>query len=631
MSRRPPYVAQVSPALRVLYGALAVLAAVGVVGMWFTDTSTQTRALLIFVVDGLALAVAGAVLVQRPPNRLTGSALLAAAALLLLGATLETAGGPGAYRVGVAGFVIALPVAVLAYPARDVHTALYRATAAVTTLLGAALLVVFDEPNAVASFAAVLGVVVTCDIWWRTERSAGDLRRSLLWLTYGAGVAAVVGGHVIFLVDGGQGRTIDTLALLAAVVISLVVPLTITIGATNPRLRDIRALISSTVLYVVMAELALAVYIGGLSTAKYYGKDMTPQASGLLVIAIALAFHPVSKIVRRLLDELLFGGTADPVATMAAFGARLQSDADPQAWAESLREALSLPRVEIWQGGEPLALAGDAVELSARTALLVGDEEVGSLIVGLPGDATALPAAIRGVINLVAAPLARAMQAVQLADQLQESRGQVVAALEEERRRIRRDLHDGLGPVLAGVGYSADAAYNLVPSDPVAAQELLVSLRADAAAAIADIRRIVVGLRPPALDELGLVGAVRQQTSRLHGEGGRALAVQVTEAEPLPALPAAVEVAAYRIAVEAVTNASRHSQAGAVHADFDLRDGALVVTVEDDGGARVNGSVPHWRPGVGLSSMRERCEQLGGALEAGPTTTGGRVRATLPV
>jgi signal transduction histidine kinase len=618
------------------YALLAALTVVGVVGMWLSDNDAGTRTLLIFLVEGLALTVSGFVLAQRLSARFVGYGLVASGALLLLGAALHTIGMPGADQVGLAGLVIPLPVAVLAYPDRDTETTVFRATAAASIGLGVGVLATFHETNAVATCASLLGILLASDIWWRTERSTGDLRRSLLWLAYGAGFAAVVGGHVIFLVDGGAGRTIDTLALLAAVVISLVVPLTLTIGALNPRLRDIRQLISETVLYVVMAELALAIYLGGLAFAEYLGHEMSPQAAALFVIGIALLFHPVAQVLRRLLQELLFGGVADPVATMSAFGARLQSDTDPQAWAESLRVALSLPRVEIWQGGEPLAIAGEPVELSARTPLLAGDAEVGALVVGLPGDATALPAAIRGVINLVAAPLARAMQAVQLADQLRESRGQVVAALEEERRRIRRDLHDGLGPVLAGVGYTADAAHNLVTTDPAAAQELLVHLRADAASAIADIRRIVVGLRPPALDELGLVGAIRQQTARLHGEGGRALAVQVIEEQPLPNLPAAVEVAAYRIAVEAVNNASRHSSASEVRAGFGVGAGGLILTVEDNGRlVRRNGHDPApdqpWRPGVGLSSMRERVEQLGGTLEVGPGEDGGRVRATLPV
>jgi signal transduction histidine kinase len=104
----------------------------------------------------------------------------------------------------------------------------------------------------------------------------------------------------------------------------------------------------------------------------------------------------------------------------------------------------------------------------------------------------------------------------------------------------------------------------------------------------------------------------------------------VVEDETLPSLPAAIEVAAYRIAVEAVTNTARHSPADTVVADFALADGALVVTVTDN--ATANGSTGmSWRPGVGLSSMRERCEQVGGSLEAGPTAAGGRVRATLPL
>ena len=188
---------------------------------------------------------------------------------------------------------------------------------------------------------------------------------------------------------------------------------------------------------------------------------------------------------------------------------------------------------------------------------------------------------------------------------------------------------------MAGVGYTADAARNLVRSDPAQAETLLGQLRADAASAIADIRRIVVGLRPPALDELGLVGAVRQQTARLTGAGGQALDVRVVDPAPLPSLPAAIEVAAYRIAVEAVTNTARHSTATAVVAEFVAADGALVVTVVDNdgqpGSGRPGSGRSPWRPGVGLSSMRERCEQVGGSLEAGPTAEGGRVRATLPL
>jgi signal transduction histidine kinase len=611
------------------YGVVAVLTAIGLVGLWRSEDQIDTRLLLTFLVVGLGLSLSGGTVLTHGVARTSPSALLAAGLALLLGAALATFGVGAARPTGIVGLTIALPVAVVAFPARSLKPTGVRLLVLAVVILGAAALPFLDEPNALATVIATQITLVAADLWWRTERSTGDLRRSLLWLTYGFSFTLIAGGHVVFLVDGGKARTVDTLALLAALLITLVVPVTMAIGALAPRLRDIRQLISQTVLYVVMLELSLAIYIGSISALKWAGAEVTPQQAAILVIALAAGFHPAAVRIRRLLDELLFGGSADPVATMSAFGAHLRAETDPRSWAEALRTALSLPRVEIWQNGELIASAGEPVELSSTTALVAGDEEVGALVVGLPGDATSLPRATQGVINLVAAPLARALQAVQLADQLQASRGQVVAALEEERRRLRRDLHDGLGPVLAGVGYTADAARNLVRTDPTQAEELLTALRADAASAIADIRRIVVGLRPPALDELGLVGAVRQQTARLHSAGGQALAVRVVDrGSPLPALPAAVEVAAYRIAVEAVTNTSRHSSAREVVTDFDVLEGALVLTVTDDG--PLNGA-DSWRPGVGLSSMRERCEQLGGSLEAGPTAGGGRVRATLPL
>lgn len=608
------------------YGVVGALTLVGFVGLWLRQDPVDVRLIVTFLVDGLGFAAAGVSLLSRREGRDCSWATLAAGLLLLAGAATATVGLPHADAVGVAGFVLALPVAALAYPDRSLGTWLARGEAAVLLALGVVALTQIGDAGAIATLIALQATVLVCDVWWRTERSAGDARRSLLWLFLGLGFSTIVGGHVTFLVDGGKGRTVDSLALSAALVVTLVVPLTMTIGALAPRLRDVRQLISQTVLYLVMLELSLSLFIGAIAAARLWGGEPNEQVLGLFAIALAAGFHPATRLVRRVLDDVLFGGTADPIATMTAFGANLRSDTDPTSWAEGLRAALALPRVEIWQGDDLVGAAGQAGELTHTTPLVAGEADIGRLVVGLPGDATTLPGPTVGVIALVAAPLARALQAVQLAEQLRESREHVVTALEEERRRLRRDLHDGLGPVLAGVGYTADAARNVVRSDPDQAEELLGLLRADAASAIADIRRIVVGLRPPALDELGLVGAVRQQTARLQGSAGRPFDVQVVETAPLPALPAAIEVAAYRIAVEGVTNASRHSSAGRVMAEFAVDGGQLVVTVTDDGPGGAT-----WRPGVGLSSMRERCEQVGGILDVGPTGEGGRVRARLPL
>jgi two-component system, NarL family, sensor kinase len=232
----------------------------------------------------------------------------------------------------------------------------------------------------------------------------------------------------------------------------------------------------------------------------------------------------------------------------------------------------------------------------------------------------------------------------------------LVAAREEERRRLRRDLHDGLGPALTGIAFKADAARNTLAAEPLRAAELLAEMRADTTTAIADIRRLVYNLRPPALDDLGLVAAVREQSGRLaqRADGGVA-AVSVTAPADLPPLPAAVEVAAYRIITEALTNAARHSAASRVDVALTLDGPDLLIEISDDGAA--DGAVPTsvgagggdggggddagaeadaaraagWTPGVGLISMRDRAAELGGWCQAGPGPAGGRVTASLPV
>jgi signal transduction histidine kinase len=217
------------------------------------------------------------------------------------------------------------------------------------------------------------------------------------------------------------------------------------------------------------------------------------------------------------------------------------------------------------------------------------------------------------------------VHAVQLTLDLQHSRERLVLAREEERRRLRRDLHDGLGPRLAALTLRIETARERLASDPLA-DELLGDLSTSTEDAVADIRRLVYSLRPPALDDLGLVPALRQ-ASESYGSGGPAFTIEAPE--QLPALPAAVEVATYRIAQEAIANVVRHAQARhcvirlAVNASSTL----LLVEVEDDGRGLPLDKVT----GIGLHSMRERAEELGGSCEIQPREGGGTiVRARLP-
>jgi signal transduction histidine kinase len=228
-----------------------------------------------------------------------------------------------------------------------------------------------------------------------------------------------------------------------------------------------------------------------------------------------------------------------------------------------------------------------------------------------------------------------AVNAVHLTLDLQRSRARLVTAREEERRRLRRELHDGLGPSLAAIVLKLNAVDSMVGDHGVdhAARGLLAELRGETKAAIAEVRRLVDDLRPPALDEVGLAAAIQQKAASLSrpdgrdAGGGSPLVIDVEGPARMPPLPAAVEVAAYRIATEALTNVARHSAAGRCSVTLTV-NGALEVRVADNGA----GPGQATRAGVGWTSMRERAAELGGSCTITRRPEGGTlVRAVLPL
>jgi signal transduction histidine kinase len=378
-----------------------------------------------------------------------------------------------------------------------------------------------------------------------------------------------------------------------------------------------------------MLALSAAVYEG--VAAVWELAVGTPPGKGtpaLLAALIAAGYQPVRQQVEASMDEMLFGRSADPVETLTRLGTHLTAGAPPPLWLHTLRTTLGVPGIALRQDGATIATAGTVDDRpTTLTTLRAGGEHVGDLVVYLLPGHLRLPRSAASVVELVAAPLAQALHAARLSEQLRISRGRVVTALEEERRRMRRDLHDGLGPTLTGIAYNADAAVNLIATDPDRAVQTLRGLRADVGDAITEIRRIVYGLRPRALDELGLVDAVRQHVDHLRCADGRPLDVTITAPDGLPPLPAAVEVAAYRVAVEAVTNIARHSGGATASLTLELPDAAsLRVSVADTGRC-----AEPWTPGVGIQSMHERVEQIGGTLRIRATPQGATITADLPL
>jgi signal transduction histidine kinase len=216
-----------------------------------------------------------------------------------------------------------------------------------------------------------------------------------------------------------------------------------------------------------------------------------------------------------------------------------------------------------------------------------------------------------------------AVYAARLHAALQHSREQLVTAREEERRRLRRDLHDGLGPQLASLMLVLTAVRKTLRSNPDGAERTLTEAMTHLQEAINDIRRLVYGLRPPALDDLGLLATLQEDLQRYQASG---IACSLVAPESLPPLPAAVEVACYRIAHEALTNVINHAQARQCTVQISVGE-TLGLEVTDDG----RGLRPGWKHGVGLTSMRERAQELGGTCGISTLPTGGaRVSAHLP-
>ena len=292
-----------------------------------------------------------------------------------------------------------------------------------------------------------------------------------------------------------------------------------------------------------------------------------------------------------------------------------------------MASALRLPyvAVELRQTGGTVTVAHGVVDPAPLVLPLVqGNQPVGRLLVGQRAPGEPLTVAERRLLEDLARQITVVVLAVRLTSELQRARERLVLAGEEERRRLHRDLHDGLGPTLAGIVLGLDSARRALGGAQPAVEALLDQLKAEVQAAVAETRRLVYELRPPALDELGLVAALRKHAQGV-GLGGQGVEVQAPE--DLGGLPAAVEVAAYRIVLEALTNVRRHAHARHCQVQLGL-DGGLRLEVRDDG--RGLGVDPPL--GVGVVSMRERAAELGGWCTVGPAPgQGTSVQAWLPV
>lgn len=584
---------------------------------------------VILAVSALSWTLVGAILTWHRPRSGLGWLILVTGTATQVSVAAETSGRAGWTVPGTeaavtwsfaAGLLLYLTIGLLPllYPSRvRGRGALIAATLVVVGALvqqvqwwlaqhDPAMTWAFGPPSdgvpTWALWAPVLAYAAGVVLGWalcvaRLLRAAYPERQQLAWLLCAT---------VFFLLVMALGDSVLALWLQAVAV--PLVAVAIGVGVLQYRLLGIETALPRTVTYVVLVVLASGVYLG---VAAWAGVQLAgavlPAAVGAAVLTVVML--PLRSRVESLVERLLYGRRADAVASVVDV-ARV-AESSPRLLEIALERVAAAFRARgaVLLGADGVERARHGVQEDAAVTadLVVGGELLGQvgLVARRPGE----PFHRRDTETLatVAAQVALLWRAVQAADQLQEQRDAVMAATRAERDRLRRDLHDGLGPSLTGVGLGLQALDDaLATVDVVRAQELTGVLAAEMERAVAEVRRVLDDLRPLDLTSGDLGEALRRRADTIASP----VTVRL-EVDRLPALEPGIEDAVYRVVSEAMTNALRHADPGGIAVEVAMQDGELVARVVDDGAG-----LPSLAPdGIGITSMRERARAVGGRVE----------------
>jgi len=491
------------------------------------------------------------------------------------------------------------------------------------------------------------GIVAQIVRYWRVSNSTERLQTK--WVVFGLAIG--VGGYIttrlltLLLSDpNGRDLPINLALFVVSTLFMLLLPISISVAVLRYRLWDINPIINRTLVYGALSASTIAFYIFAVGFFSNYFQQSKANfiLSFLATGVIAFLFEPLRERLQRAVNRLMYGERDDPATVLTRLSARLDSalaqDSVLPTIVETVAQTLRLPYAAITlnlRTEEPRIAASSGlrqIEL-IHLPLNYQSEQVGELLLAPRAAGESFSAADMNLLNIIAQQAGVAAHTVRLTEELQQlnvdlqqSRERLVTAQEEERRRLRRDLHDGVGPTLASLSQRLDTAADLVGRDPELSVQLLKELKGQVKSTVAEIRRLVYALRPPVLDEFGLVSAIREHSAPYMGPNGLQVTFDVTE--PMPPLPAAVEVAAYRIVLEAFTNVIHHAQASHCNIKIKLDGNSLFLEVCDDG----QGLSTKSHSGVGFTSMHERASELGGEYMIENISAGGtRVSARLPI
>jgi signal transduction histidine kinase len=492
----------------------------------------------------------------------------------------------------------------------------------------------------VSYLPALLGVAILLIRYGQADRTRRRQMRLLVYsLAAGVPVALIMGGMTI------AGVPQDSFWYLAVgmlyIPIAVMIPTSIVVGVLRHRLFDIDVVIRRSVVYGAMVVGIAAVYVAlAAAPGLALGTQIPVQLAVILTVLAAVLFSPLRKRLESLADRYVFGERINRYSLLTSFGVTLEQSVDlpdllPRL-AETVRRGLRASWVRVSLRGdqrddwlpEPQGVAGVPGGVAALVEELRHDGEVVGRIECGPSE-SAYEQADRELLATLAGQAATAIANVRLTARLREqldevarSRARIVAAQETERRRIERDIHDGVQQEVVALLAKVRLARNQLGRGEMP-DTLLAELQAEIGELLKDLRELAHGIHPPVLTDGGLVAAVEGRAGRLP----LIVTVKADAALRERRLNADVEAAAYFVVCEALTNAVKHARAGEVVVDLSAPDGRLSLTVCDDG----TGLGEPVKDGQGLTNLRDRVEALGGRFSGeGAPGTGTRVSADLP-
>jgi signal transduction histidine kinase len=459
------------------------------------------------------------------------------------------------------------------------------------------------------SLVAVTTVLGLAGLVTRWRNGDPLLRQRLLWFATGFTLPLLF--VPVFMVA--------PVSAWAFALLLLPVPLGLAVAMRQDRLYDVQLAARRTLTWVALSVAVAGLYavtVGGVGAMLRSRGE--PWVAWLAAGVVAVSFVPLRNALQAGVDRLVYGRWTEPADVLAATGRRLADASNVsallQAMTSELVDGLGLTHLQVSdESGRVLARSGvPADEAAGGRTDQVDLTAYGQVVGQLSWSGRRIRDGDRALLEDVARQIGGLVHSSHLVDELRRAQEHLVLASEDERRRLRRDLHDGLGPALAGLTLQVDTVRNVLGEPGTPADQRLLALRAGIQSTVLDVRRLVEGLRPPALDDLGLTGAVAELAHRVTDNGGCVVDVSVVPAgRELPRLSAAVEVAAYRVAQEALTNVVRHSGATSCCIDLAPEPEWLWLRVRDNG----TGVVAPRPGGLGLASMHERASEVGGRLD----------------